>query len=41
MIFVRSAGGLSHSEQELSTTEDLAAGADVLLHAALKIAGTA
>jgi N-carbamoyl-L-amino-acid hydrolase len=41
MIFVRSAGGLSHSEQELSTTEDLAAGADVLLYAALKLAGTA
>jgi N-carbamoyl-L-amino-acid hydrolase len=39
MIFVRSAGGLSHNERELSTTEDLAAGANVLLHAALALAG--
>jgi N-carbamoyl-L-amino-acid hydrolase len=41
MIFVRSAGGLSHSERELSTTDDLAAGANVLLRAALRLAGTA
>lgn len=40
MIFVRSAGGLSHSEREFSTTDDLAAGADVLLLAALRLAGT-
>ena len=41
MIFVRSAGGLSHSERELSTTDDLAAGTNVLLRAALRLAGTA
>jgi N-carbamoyl-L-amino-acid hydrolase len=38
MIFCRSRGGLSHSEQEYSAPEDLAAGADVLLHAALRLA---
>ncbi len=38
MIFCRSQGGLSHCEQEHSTPEDLAAGADVLLHAALRLA---
>ena len=38
MIFVRSAGGLSHSEAEYSTPEDLEAGANVLLHATLRLA---
>ncbi|MFT4038906.1 MAG: Zn-dependent hydrolase [Thermomicrobiales bacterium] len=41
MIFVRSAGGLSHCEEEYSTPEDLEAGANVLLYAALHLAGTA
>jgi beta-ureidopropionase / N-carbamoyl-L-amino-acid hydrolase len=39
MIFVRSINGLSHCEQEYSTPEDLEAGANVLLHAALRLAG--
>jgi N-carbamoyl-L-amino-acid hydrolase len=39
MIFVRSRGGLSHCEQEHSTSEDIAAGADVLLGTALRLAG--
>jgi len=39
MIFVRSAGGLSHSEAEYSTPDDLAAGTNVLLQAALQLAG--
>lgn len=39
MIFVRSAGGLSHCEDEHSTPDDLAAGANVLLRAALRLAG--
>ena len=39
MIFVRSRGGLSHCEQEHSTPEDIAAGANVLLHTALRLAG--
>ncbi|MCC6315637.1 MAG: Zn-dependent hydrolase [Thermomicrobiales bacterium] len=39
MIFARSIAGLSHCEQEYSTPEDLAAGANVLLHAALRLAG--
>jgi beta-ureidopropionase / N-carbamoyl-L-amino-acid hydrolase len=38
MIFIRSAGGLSHSEEEYSTPEDLEAGANVLLHAAIRLA---
>ena len=38
MIFVRSQGGLSHNEGEFSTPEDLAAGANVLLNAALRLA---
>jgi N-carbamoyl-L-amino-acid hydrolase len=38
MIFVRSQGGLSHCEQEYSTPEDIAAGANVLLGTALRIA---
>jgi N-carbamoyl-L-amino-acid hydrolase len=41
MIFVRSHGGLSHCETEYSTPEDIAAGANVLLGAALRLAGTA
>lgn len=40
MIFVRSQGGLSHNERELSTPDDLTAGANVLLNAALRLAGT-
>lgn len=39
MIFVRSRGGLSHCEQEFSSPEDIAAGANVLLHTALRLAG--
>jgi len=38
MIFVRSKDGLSHSEAEFSTPEDVEAGANVLLHAALALA---
>lgn len=38
MIFVPCAAGLSHNEQESATAEDLAAGADVLLHAAMSVA---
>ncbi|MCA9877567.1 MAG: M20/M25/M40 family metallo-hydrolase, partial [Thermomicrobiales bacterium] len=38
MIFARSAGGLSHCEEEHSEPEDLVAGANVLLHAALRLA---
>jgi N-carbamoyl-L-amino-acid hydrolase len=39
MIFVRSQGGLSHAEGEYSTPEDIEAGANVLLLAALQLAG--
>ena len=39
MIFARSINGLSHCEQEYSTPEDLEAGANVLLRAALRLAG--
>ena len=38
MIFVPCAGGLSHNEAESTTPEDLAAGANVLLHSLLKLA---
>jgi beta-ureidopropionase / N-carbamoyl-L-amino-acid hydrolase len=38
MIFVPCAGGLSHNEAESAAPADLAAGADVLLHAMLKLA---
>ena len=38
MIFVRSQGGLSHCEAEYSTPEDIEAGANVLLQAALTLA---
>lgn len=41
MVFVPCAGGLSHNEIESATPADLAAGCDVLLHAALKAAGVA
>jgi N-carbamoyl-L-amino-acid hydrolase len=41
MIFARSINGLSHCEQEYSTPEDLEAGANVLLLAALRLAGIA
>jgi len=39
MIFVPCAGGLSHNEAESASPEDLAAGANVLLQAALAAAG--
>lgn len=39
MIFVRSQGGLSHCETESSTPDDIIAGANVLLRAALALAG--
>ncbi|MBA2276561.1 MAG: Zn-dependent hydrolase [Chloroflexia bacterium] len=35
MIFVRSQGGISHSEEERSDSADIEAGANVLLHTAL------
>jgi beta-ureidopropionase / N-carbamoyl-L-amino-acid hydrolase len=38
MVFVPCAGGLSHNEAESATPADLAAGADVLLHAILSMA---
>ncbi|HEV7432764.1 MAG TPA: Zn-dependent hydrolase [Steroidobacteraceae bacterium] len=38
MIFVPCAGGLSHNEAELADPQDLAAGANVLLHAVLAAA---
>jgi len=41
MVFVPCAGGISHNEIESATPPDLAAGCDVLLHAALKAAGVA
>ncbi len=39
MIFVPCADGLSHNETESATAEDLEAGCNVLLHAALSMAG--
>jgi N-carbamoyl-L-amino-acid hydrolase len=39
MIFVRSQGGVSHAEIEHSTPEDITAGGNVLLQAALSLAG--
>ena len=41
MVFVPCEGGISHNEIESATPTDLAAGCDVLLHAALKAAGVA
>ena len=41
MIFVPCAGGISHNEIESATPADLAAGCNVLLHAALDTAGVA
>jgi beta-ureidopropionase / N-carbamoyl-L-amino-acid hydrolase len=41
MIFIRSQGGVSHSEMEASDPDDLVAGGNVLLHAALSFAGIA
>jgi N-carbamoyl-L-amino-acid hydrolase len=37
MIFVPSAGGISHSPKELTTWEDCARGADVLLKTVLEL----
>ena len=39
MVFARSQDGLSHCEDEFSTEGDLEAGANVLLHATLRLAG--
>lgn len=39
MIFVRSQAGISHSEDEYSTPEDIATGANVLLLTTLQLAG--
>jgi N-carbamoyl-L-amino-acid hydrolase len=39
MIFVPCEGGVSHNEIESAEPSDLAAGADVLLHAMLAVAG--
>jgi N-carbamoyl-L-amino-acid hydrolase len=41
MIFVPCEGGISHNEIESATPADLAAGGNVLLHAALRKAGIA
>ena len=41
MIFVRSRGGLSHCETEHSDADDIVAGANVLLQAAVSLAGVA
>lgn len=41
MIFIPCEGGISHNEIESATPADLAAGCNVLLHAALKRAGIA
>ena len=41
MIFVPCAGGLSHNEAESALQSDLAAGANVLLHSMLSLAGAA
>jgi acetylornithine deacetylase/succinyl-diaminopimelate desuccinylase-like protein len=38
MIFVPSRDGISHSPAEYSSPEELETGANVLLHAALKLA---
>ena len=38
MVFVRSEGGISHSPREKSSQEDCAAGAELLLAAALRLA---
>jgi N-carbamoyl-L-amino-acid hydrolase len=40
MIFVPSVNGLSHNIAEFTESRDLQAGADVLLHAVLELAGT-
>jgi N-carbamoyl-L-amino-acid hydrolase len=37
MVFVPSVDGISHSPKELTKPEDLANGANVLLHAILKL----
>ena len=37
MIFVPSVGGISHSPQEFTRPEEMANGANVLLHTILKI----
>jgi beta-ureidopropionase / N-carbamoyl-L-amino-acid hydrolase len=37
MIFIPSVGGISHSPKEFSTAEDMARGANVLLHTLLKL----
>jgi beta-ureidopropionase / N-carbamoyl-L-amino-acid hydrolase len=39
MVFVPCAGGLSHNEAESALPDDLTAGANVLLHAMLALAG--
>jgi len=41
MVFVRSRGGLSHCEAEFSSPEDIEAGANVLLGAAIRLADAA
>ena len=39
MIFVPSAGGISHNVEEYTKPSDIAAGADILLHLLLELAG--
>jgi len=41
MIFVPSVGGISHNPDEFTRPEDVEAGANVLMHALLHLAGTA
>ncbi len=41
MVFVPSVAGISHNPAEYTAPDDLAAGADVLLHVMLELAGTA
>ena len=40
MIFVPSRDGISHNVREYTTPEDVAAGANVLLHTLMHLAGT-
>ena len=37
MIFIPSVGGISHSPREFSRPDDIASGANVLLHSLLKL----
>jgi N-carbamoyl-L-amino-acid hydrolase len=41
MVFIPSKDGISHNELESSTQDDCAAGANVLMHTVLALAGVA